>query len=192
MDNLSQTSTNSKSPLIELLLFLATAFGFMTLFSFLGMAVIYYFFGITTFDFSNPEDILPAKILQFFNALGLFVIPPVFFYQVIKKENISWQFSGNIKFELLLLSVALIYVIMPSVEWLAEINKMLPLPESWQPLLKQMEQQTIQATKAMLHMTSTADFLFSVLIIGVLPALGEEMFFRGVLQCIFIRWTKNI
>jgi hypothetical protein len=178
--------------LVDLLLFLASAFGFMTVFSFLGMAFIYYFFGITNFDFSNPENILPAKILQFFNAMGLFIIPPVFYYQVIKKESITGLFSQNVNPILFLLATILIYLAMPAIEWLAELNKLLPVPENWQDFFTQLETQNRQATKAMLHMTGVGDFLFSALIIGILPALGEEMFFRGVLQRIFIRWSNNI
>jgi hypothetical protein len=192
MDNLSHSLKNTRTPLVDLLLFLASAFGFMTVFSFLGMAIIYYFFGITNFDFSNPENILPAKILQFFNAMGLFIIPPVFYYQVIKKESITGIFSHKVNPILLLLATILIYLAMPTIEWLAELNKLLPVPENWQDFFKQLETQNRQATKAMLLMTGVGDFLFSVLIIGILPALGEEMFFRGVLQRIFIRWSNNI
>ena len=54
----------------------------------------------------------------------------------------------------------------------------IPLPE-W---MTQMEESTGGLLKAFLVMDSPGEFLFSMLVMGVLPAVGEELIFRGFLQ----------
>ncbi|RYZ99582.1 MAG: CPBP family intramembrane metalloprotease [Sphingobacteriaceae bacterium] len=44
---------------------------------------------------------------------------------------------------------------------------------------------------AMLKMNSVGDLIKNVLLIGLATAVVEEFLFRGCLQTIFIRWTKN-
>ncbi len=188
MDNLSQ----SRHPFIELLIFLAIALLSMIVFSFLGMAVIFMLYGITAFDFSNSDDVFAAKIMQFFNAFGLFVVPPVIYLRIMKHEWLRYRFTANTNIVLLFLVVVLTYAALPAIEWLAQLNALIPLPETWQTFIAQMEEQTLTATKAMLQIRGVGDFLFTLVIIGVLPAIGEELFFRGVLQRIFIRWIGSL
>jgi hypothetical protein len=38
---------------------------------------------------------------------------------------------------------------------------------------------------------SISGLMFNIFMIAVLPALGEELMFRGVIQRIFTNWTKN-
>ncbi len=188
MDNLSQ----SRSPFVELLIFLAIALTSMVVFSFLGMAIVYMLYGITAFDFSNPDDVFAAKIMQFFNAAGLFIFPPAIYFRWIKRQSWFIVFKGDKRIILLLVTVVLTYAALPAIEWLAQLNAFIPLPETWQTFITQMDEQTLTATKAMLQMRGVGDFLFTVIIIGVLPAIGEELFFRGVLQRILIRWTGSL
>jgi len=41
-------------------------------------------------------------------------------------------------------------------------------------------------------MHSVSQMLYMVFMIGLLPALGEELLFRGILQRLFSEWTRNI
>ena len=54
----------------------------------------------------------------------------------------------------------------------------IPLPE-W---MTQMEDSTNGLIRAFLVMDSPVEFLFSLLVMGILPAVGEELVFRGFLQ----------
>jgi len=44
----------------------------------------------------------------------------------------------------------------------------------------------------MLNMKGLRDVISNVLFIGLFTAIAEEFMFRGVLQTIFYKWTKNI
>jgi membrane protease YdiL (CAAX protease family) len=54
--------------------------------------------------------------------------------------------------------------------------------------MKQMEDSAEEATKAFLKMDNIGDLLFNLFLIAIIPALGEEMFFRGIIQ----KKLKNI
>jgi uncharacterized protein len=61
--------------------------------------------------------------------------------------------------------------------------------EDW---MKDSENSAQKITAAMLQMTTIWDMVRVLLLIGLLTAIGEELMFRGVLQTIFFRWTKNV
>ena len=68
--------------------------------------------------------------------------------------------------------------------WLVErINWLKPLVE--------MESDTGQLVEGLLVMTSPWELFFSLVVIGLVPAIGEEMVFRGLLQQSLMRWVKR-
>jgi membrane protease YdiL (CAAX protease family) len=58
------------------------------------------------------------------------------------------------------------------------INEAIPLPE-W---AKHFESQAEDTLKAILAMDTPLVFLINLIIIGILPGIGEELIFRGILQ----------
>jgi uncharacterized protein len=58
--------------------------------------------------------------------------------------------------------------------------------------MKESEAQAMKITEAFLKMETTQDLLINLLVIAVVPAIGEELLFRGVLQRLFQELTKNI
>jgi membrane protease YdiL (CAAX protease family) len=91
------------------------------------------------------------------------------------------------KWSLTLLAIFFLFTIFPLAQWLLEFNKSLPLPE-WAVSL---EQDLGNLSKALLVMESPWELIFNLLTIAVIPAVGEELLFRGVLQDRLSRWTKK-
>ena len=60
--------------------------------------------------------------------------------------------------------------------------------ESW---MKTSEQNMAQLTKFLLNFTSPVDFAIAIAVIGGMAALGEEIFFRGIVQSLFERYIGN-
>jgi len=54
------------------------------------------------------------------------------------------------------------------------------------------EQKAMQLTEAFLAMNSMGDLLINLFLIAIIPAIGEELLFRGVLQQLFAKWTGKI
>jgi len=84
---------------------------------------------------------------------------------------------------------------MPCINLMAALNEMISFPKSlWgvEQWLKAFEEAARQTTESFLKVDSVGGMFFNIFMIAILPALGEELIFRGVLQRIFVRWTGNV
>jgi uncharacterized protein len=107
---------------------------------------------------------------------------------LFRREWLEWlglsRFPGNKK---IWASIGLMLFSLPLVQLAYWLNKQLPLPE----LLAGMEERTGGIIRALLVMDSPFELLFNLLIIGVAPAVGEELLFRGVVQQQASRWLRK-
>ena len=85
------------------------------------------------------------------------------------------------------LAILLMTVAMPLVLYTLNLNQMVELPE----FLKTVEDQTGEIIKGLLQMNHFGEFLANLTIIAILPALGEELVFRGVVQQQLMRRIAN-
>jgi membrane protease YdiL (CAAX protease family) len=78
----------------------------------------------------------------------------------------------------MLLVFPLMIMILPFISWLTEINRMAPLPHA----LELAETRAEVIVNLFMSDGSLKGLFLNLLMIGVLPAIGEELFFRGVIQ----------
>jgi len=76
------------------------------------------------------------------------------------------------------LSVLFIICSYPLAQTLYWINRQLPLPNA----LTGMEESAEQLLKTLLVMNNPGELLLNLLVVAVLPAIGEELIFRGLIQ----------
>ncbi len=91
----------------------------------------------------------------------------------------SWNIAG--------LAILLMAVSIPFVLFALNINQLVPLPEE----LKMAEEQTEALVKGLLRMDNVGELLGNLFVIAVLPAIGEELVFRGVIQQQLMRRIAN-
>lgn len=143
----------------------------------------------------SEQDVLIAKILLIFNSLGLFVIPALLFAFFFEKSpSHFFQFNNTTGIKALPLVVIIFISFMPVVNLTVSFNKALVLPDFLSELelwMRLAEDKATELTAAFLVMESTSDLLFNVFLIGVLPAVGEELLFRGVIQKTLTRGRQN-
>ncbi len=113
------------------------------------------------------------------------------FYRGITQTQTSWsdylQSRRWPRGTELLLGILLMAVSMPLVLYSLTINQQLPLPE----LFKLAGEQSGEALKGLLHMDNWAELLVNIILIALLPALGEELVFRGIVQQQLMRRIAN-
>ncbi|MFA6126486.1 MAG: CPBP family intramembrane glutamic endopeptidase [Bacteroidales bacterium] len=150
---------------------------------------------IQLMDISDPANVPLLKFLQITQSLSMFVVPPIVFGWFILRN--PWLYLGISKGpDKILATVVLILavLIMPVLNLLSVVNGELQLPafmaglEDW---MKKTEEQAGQLTVAFLTVNSFAGYLVNVLMVVLIPAFGEEFFFRGVLQKLFHKWFRN-
>ena len=59
--------------------------------------------------------------------------------------------------------------------------------ENW---MRTMEDAATVLVEKFMKVESIPGLLFNIFMIAIIPALGEELMFRGVIQRIFSNWTK--
>jgi membrane protease YdiL (CAAX protease family) len=199
---MQQKSTNI-SPGQQFIIFIGMALASVTLFSVIGFGLLYPLFGINLLqtpdilsELELPHVLKAMKFLQLINALGLFVVPSLLFAFLIHKKGnnyLKWNVGSNLI--LFLIVPLLMLASQPIINLSAEINKHLQLPEFLKSLeiwMQRSENNAEVITKAFLAGSDISTYLYNLFLIAVIPAIGEELMFRGVFQRILNDWKKNI
>ncbi|MCK9613324.1 MAG: CPBP family intramembrane metalloprotease [Bacteroidales bacterium] len=147
-------------------------------------------------DYSDPLIIAQLKYLQVVNQLAIFIVP-VLVFSMCAGKNISHYLKLSNKFKIfsLLIAAAIIILVLPLINLITEFNGNMSLPEQLGGVEKWMRDSEAEAaavTNAFLDTATVGGFFINILMIAVLPAIGEEFFFRGVLQRLLGEWFKNV
>jgi membrane protease YdiL (CAAX protease family) len=192
---------NTRHPFIQLLFLvlitLISALG-ITLLSMIAGMIIY---GVEVTDFmqmlnvSDPANVPVLKFLQIWQSLSMFVIPPIVFgWFAIRNPWLYLNINKSPERKLALTVLALAVLILPVLNLLSVLNQAMQLPgflagiEEW---MKRTEAQAGDLTEAFLTVNTFPGYLVNVLMVVLIPAFGEEFFFRGALQKIFVKWFRN-
>jgi membrane protease YdiL (CAAX protease family) len=144
---------------------------------------------------SDPKNIALLKFIQTFQSIGIFIIPPFIIAWFLHGDPAEFlQYRKRPDFTSIIFVTAIIIFSNPLINWLTEINSKLSLPEwmnSIEVWMQNSENQANQITKAFLSTTSITTLLSNIVMIGVLPAIGEELLFRGIVQQLLKRKFGN-
>ncbi len=147
-------------------------------------------------DMDSPLALPILRMIQTFSAIGTFILPPfVIAYLFSEKPT---EYLGIDRKPTAITAIYLVLamiIITPAINYLGEMNAHLHLPgflKSVEDWMRESEDKAAVLTKKFLEMSTTKDLIFNLFMIGLLPAIGEELVFRGVVQKIFSRWSKNV
>lgn len=189
-----------KHPLYELIILVFFCFLGGLIFSFLGFLTYLLFFSDKPFvnaisDGVFYQDTNFLRTIQIFSSLGIFIIGPVFFTKIRKyKFDHFYQFNGPLSVLLIFFSAAILFASLPFIEFLSAWNNKMSLPDFLKSLeywMRQKEDEAAVLTKQLLLMKNYGDLAINLLMIAIIPAVGEELLFRGGIQTILIKWFKN-
>ena len=146
-------------------------------------------------NLDNSATIAVLKIIQGFSVLIIFVLPAVLFSVFWTKPGIHYLgITSKPSFSSLLISGLLMLLSLPLINWLADINQHLKLPEMLNGIeiwMKNSEEKAKVLTDAFTEGDSLGVLFLNLIVIALLAALSEELFFRGVLQKVLIECTRN-
>lgn len=140
-------------------------------------------------NLADPEVINSMKWAQAFTSLILFVLP-TFLFAVFTFTGKYTYFLGFKKAEntnMYVLAVLCILLAFPFVLWLGHLNQKIQLPSS----MMELEDKAAGQLEAFFNSNKPVDVIMNVIVIGLFPAVCEELFFRGALQRILIQITRN-
>ncbi|HEY0040573.1 MAG TPA: CPBP family intramembrane glutamic endopeptidase [Flavisolibacter sp.] len=195
-----QTYLKTKPVWMQMLLFLGMAFGLFVIAAFIGVTILSKMTGISTLELQNSAEwdlTKPAYrtymrgmiLIQF---LFLFTIPTLLFsyfsdpqparYLGLKAPShaIYWLFG-----------ILVILVAYPFVEYIGYVNQKIPVGGDTAQWMKGMEEEATRQIKFMLQDRTPMELAKNLVFIALFAGVGEELFFRGILQRMFIRITRN-
>lgn len=169
------------APIKQVIILFMLLFVSFIVFNALAMIGVNFIDAPSLSDFENKSTIQFLKFLQAFSSIGLFIVPP-FLFAYLTSKSLNFAAISRQQF---LLTIAIMCFAYPLINALALWNESLHLPsflsgiEEW---MRSKESQAMQITVAFLKVDNWSGLLLNILIIGVIPALGEELLFRGVIQ----------
>lgn len=150
--------------------------------------------GYTIGDYKDPAAwnsssfIFAMKVFQMLYSVVGFLVPGLLFAYLTHPEPATYlgirQKPGLVQ---LLLALLIIFCSLPLVGALSEWNTSWPIPQS----LRDLEESLAEQTKRLLDMPDIGAMFLNLFMLALLPAIAEEVLFRGVVQRILTQMVKN-
>jgi hypothetical protein len=145
----------------------------------------------TTTTLSKPENAAIAKWLQSLSAIGVFIVPSLVFAWLASPKPLHYTgFRKTFHPTWLIIALFIMVLAAPMTGWLGQMNQNIHFGsmDAW---VRKGETDAAKLIENILNMQSFTDLLSSLFVLAFLPALSEEIIFRGILQRIFIRITQK-
>lgn len=133
--------------------------------------------------------------IQAIVSLFTFVVVPWLYITFYKKSSIKDMLVRPPRFTILLIiAIGLVYVTGPANTLLYEWNKNIIWPhflKDFGTWAEASEATLKELTEYLINFDNPAEWLMGIFVIAVIPAIGEELFFRGVIQHKFAQLFRN-
>jgi len=192
-------------PVVSLLLIFVTIFlGFAIVGPLVGFFISVPFYPGETMEYltalqgdipQHPEIKTALYVMQgCATTIGLIFAPMLLL--MTQQKSIKDLFRGQSIDPLpMLLTVVVVIVFMGLNSFFVEWNAGIKFPEfmkEFETWARQSEDKATGITQFLTHFDSTFQVFIALVVIAILPAIGEELVFRGLVQNEFYRGTKNI
>ncbi len=187
-----------RSRFLRLLFFIYITFLSTILFAGLAYGIIYLSYG---YGFSEVQTLLQQqsalampviKFYQLILSIGMFLIPPVVFAYLTADNPWAYlKLNKGASIRLWLIVPLILFFAFVMENWVLAVNQAIELPPFMESV-KTQEKQIDELLKGFLKMDSVGDLIINLIIVGVVAAVAEELFFRGFLQRYLSKWFGNI
>lgn len=195
-----QTYLKTRPVWIQLLLFIGMAFGILMVLSLVGGTILSNITGISLFQMSdtgawdskNPHMLVMIRGMLLIQFLGMFLIPSLLFAYFSDPQPLNYiGLKPPSKALYWVVGIIIMLAAVPMVEYIGLINRDLPFNPATRKWMQSMEDEAARTLQVMLGRATVADLVLNVVFIAAFAGIGEELFFRGIVQRLFIRATKN-
>jgi uncharacterized protein len=190
------------SPWGKFILLIGLLISLLLISSLFGMLIMVPFMGVDFLtklaapDYQDPSMVNALKVIQIISMAGGLLLPALIYIYVTEKNFRQYLLPDKSRFLFTAaLAAILIIIAQPLIGYSYELNSNMQLPASLKGLeqwIKNMEDQASQITDAFLNTISVSGFLVNIFMIALLPALCEEILFRGVLARLLRQWSGNM
>jgi membrane protease YdiL (CAAX protease family) len=131
----------------------------------------------------DPRFVNQVRVIQLVSTFFVFFLPAYITARILDRQPLSWLgYNRLADRKVIAMSLLLMALCIPVVGMLSEINEMIPVPASLEAVFREMEATYNRQVKAMTVFKGPADYIFTLLVMSLAPAIFEETFFRGGMQ----------
>ena len=143
----------------------------------------------SVFCFEQPMSVSSLKWVQLFQSAAMFLLPPLCMAYLWTQEPMKWLKMDKCQRPgVSLMAILIMLLALPAINLIGHINQQMVLPSFLEPLeqwLKMHEETAGQLTEQFLHVDTYSGLVINILLMALLPAVAEELSFRGVLMNLF-------
>lgn len=187
--------TSKATTLSQLLMFMGCLFiGIFLVGYLLGILVLVPFFsdlsieGLINFiqhPTDNWEGRFALLLLQGVTALIGFIVVPLLYLRYFEGRKFGSLHERKASPLPIFIALVMVLAVMPFMSAVIHWNANLQLPDflkGFEQAAKAKEEQLAKLTVFLTNLGSTGELIFALVVIAVLPGVGEELVFRGVIQ----------
>jgi membrane protease YdiL (CAAX protease family) len=196
--------SDQRNPVLALIVvFLFTVAGVLLIGPVLGIGFTTLIYNIDAMSLDRflqqPETFENGRkallLYQGASALGAFLTPVLLYFSIYERKNpfILLPIKG-LEDQMLVMAVLATFCFMIVNTVFIEWNANMDLPGFLQPFedwAKNMEDQLREVTEFLTKFDSVSYFLAAIVVVAIIPAIVEELLFRGAIQNIFFQISKN-
>ena len=151
-------------------------------------------YGVLSF-FNITDEVDTLKFTQLFSATGMFICASFVLAYLFSSSVRQFLALRKASGAMFVLAIASMWVAIPMINLIGELNNQISFPESLksvEEILRAYEEKIAELTNLLLTSNnSSGDLLLNLLVMAAIPAVGEELMFRGVIQNSLARNPKN-
>ena len=138
-----------------------------------------------------PENANLLRVLQFLSTLIMMFLPTYIYTKICHAK--PWVHLGLVKkptVAQLVMVILIVLACLPIICALQEAMKLIPFSKETLAIFQKAEDDYFKQILVIGKMNSFGEYVLSLAMIALLPAIFEEVLFRGGIQNLLSRWTK--
>lgn len=195
---------DSKGPWLGLLQIVLFCFGGLVVFQVVSIVPLLLFYDIDLVTLANgmaslnedPKYRTAMYLSQGVGSLGAFIIAPLFYIRIYQKERIGAFFSHDTRhWQPLIYTVLITLCFMVVNSLFIEWNINVDFPEfmaGFERWAQAKEEQLRLVTDYLTTFSGIGELLIALVVVAVIPGIGEELLFRGLIQTRLQKITGNV
>lgn len=166
----------------------------------LGMWLATTFTGLSLFQLSdidkwNTADgryVVFLRLMLVMQFIGVFLVPVLVFAYLSDPKPACYLGFRKTTPLYFLLGILVMMAALPLVEYVGSLNQKMAFPSGMESWMKTTEKQAQQQIALLLQQRTVPNLILNIVTVAAFAGIGEELFFRGVLQRLFIWGFKNV
>lgn len=143
-------------------------------------------------DMLNPKFATAVKVFQAVSTFFIFLLPAVVYaFFCYRNGTLALGFRNHFNIKIFGICILVLVASTPTIEALGLLNKAIPLSPATRMRFDKLEKSYEEQVKVIAEVKTVGQYIFSLIMIALMPAVFEEILFRGGMQNMFTRWWKS-